>query len=71
VFHGATAYNAETGEKLSDGNIGGLPVTPITYVLDGKQYVTLFGRAYPGNRVFTFVLDGKKPMPPLPDTRQP
>jgi quinohemoprotein ethanol dehydrogenase len=71
VFHGSIAYNAETGEKLWDGNIGGLPVTPITYVLDGKQHVTLFGRAYPGNRVFTFVLDGKEPMPPLPETSQP
>jgi len=68
VFHGATAYNAETGEKLWDGNIGGLPVTPISYVLDGKQYVTLLGRVYPGNRLFTFVLDGKEPMPPLPST---
>jgi quinohemoprotein ethanol dehydrogenase len=65
VFHGATAYNAETGEKLWDAAIGGLPVTPVTYNLDGKQYVTLFGRVYPGNRLFTFVLDGKEPMPPV------
>jgi quinohemoprotein ethanol dehydrogenase len=71
VFHGSIAYNAETGEKLWDGSIGGLPVTPITYVLDGKQFVTLLGRAYPGNRLFTFVLDGKEPMPPLPATTQP
>jgi quinohemoprotein ethanol dehydrogenase len=63
VFVGAIAYNAETGEKLWDGNLGGLPVTPITYMLDGKQYVTLLGRVYPGNRLFTFVLDGKEPMP--------
>jgi quinohemoprotein ethanol dehydrogenase len=71
VFHGSIAYNAETGAKLWDGEIGGLPVTPITYTLDGKQYVTLLGRAYPGNRLFTFVLDGKEPMPPLPATTQP
>jgi len=68
VFHGATAYNGQTGEKLWDGNIGGLPVTPITYILDGKQYVTLLGRVYPNNRVFSFVLDGKEPMPPLAST---
>jgi hypothetical protein len=71
VFHGAIAYNAETGEKLWDGNIGGLPVTPITYMLDGKQYVTLLGRVYPANRLFTFVLDGKEPMPPVPSTATP
>jgi hypothetical protein len=46
-------------------------VTSITYTLDGKQYVTLLGRANPGNRLFTFVLDGKEPMPPLPATTQP
>ena len=64
IFAGATAYNAETGEKLWDGNLGGLPTTPESpYMLDGKQYVTLLGRVYPGNRLFTFVLDGKEPMP--------
>lgn len=26
------------------------------------------GRVYPGNRLFTFVLDGKEPMPPMPST---
>ena len=43
-------------------------MTPISYMLDGKQYVALLGRVYPGNRLFTFVLDGKEPMPPLPST---
>jgi hypothetical protein len=38
-------------------------------MLDGKQYVTLPGRAYPGNRLFTFVLDGKTPIPPAETTR--
>ena len=65
MFLGATAYNAETGAKLWDGKLGGLPTTPITYMLDGKQYVTLLGRVYPGNRLFTYVLDGKEPMPPV------
>ena len=64
VFHGPIAYNAATGEKLWETDLGGNNVTPITYMLDGKQYVTLFARAYPDNRLFTFVLDGKGAVPP-------
>ncbi|HEY2379618.1 MAG TPA: PQQ-dependent dehydrogenase, methanol/ethanol family [Terriglobia bacterium] len=65
VFHGPIAYNAETGEKLWSADLGGNNVTPVTYMLDGKQYVTLFARNYPENRLFTFVLDGKAPIPPM------
>jgi quinohemoprotein ethanol dehydrogenase len=64
VFHGPIAYNAETGEKLWETDLGGTNVTPITYMLDGKQYVTLLARAYPDNYLFTLVLDGKAPIPP-------
>jgi hypothetical protein len=32
-------------------------------MLDGKQYVTLFARGYPDNRLFTFVLNGKADLP--------
>ena len=64
VFHGSIAYNAETGEKLWEMDLGGSNVTPITYMLDGKQYVTLFARGYPDNRLFTLVLDGKGDLPP-------
>jgi quinohemoprotein ethanol dehydrogenase len=70
VFHGAIAYNAETGEKLWEADLGGRSVTPISYMLDGKQYVTLFARDNPANRLFTFVLDGKAPIPP-PETTRP
>ena len=65
VFHGSTAYKADTGEKLWETNLGGGNVTPISYMLDGKQYVTLFARIA-GNRLFTFVLDGKEPIPAMP-----
>jgi hypothetical protein len=65
LFQGATAYNAATGDKLWSADLGGAYVTPVTYMLDGKQYVTLLGRAYPDNRLFTFVLDGKEPVPAL------
>ncbi len=66
VFHGAIAYNAETGDKLWEADLGGGSVTPMSYMLDGKQYVSLFARAWPGNRLFTFVLDGDQPIPPAP-----
>lgn len=65
VFHDSKAYNAETGEKLWDGDVSD-NVAPITYMLDGKQYVTVFARGYPNSRLFAFVLDGKEPIPPLP-----
>jgi quinohemoprotein ethanol dehydrogenase len=63
VLQGATFYNAATGEKLMDFDLGGPYVTPISYMLDGKQYISLMARSYPNNRVFTFVLDGKEQIP--------
>ena len=79
VFHGTSsgdfyAYNAETGAKLWEAKIAPGAATPITYELDGKQYVSILaGRGVvvqfgentgpkikaPPSRVFTFVLDGK------------
>jgi hypothetical protein len=63
VFQGATAYNAQTGEKLWRADLGGPNVTPITYMLDGKQYVSLLGGSTVSSHLYTFVLDGKAPMP--------
>jgi quinohemoprotein ethanol dehydrogenase len=63
VFQGATAYNAQTGEKLWQSDLGGVNVTPVTYMLDGKQYVSLLGGPVTTSHLFTFVLDGKAPMP--------
>ena len=40
------------------------PVTPISYILAAKQYVSAIERSGPAARVFTFVLDGRTPMPP-------
>jgi glucose dehydrogenase len=76
VFHGPVAYNAENGEKLWELDLGGVNVTPITYMLDGKQYVTMFARGYPDNRLFTLVLDGKESIPSTksasaPESSQP
>jgi quinohemoprotein ethanol dehydrogenase len=65
VFHGSIAYNATTGEKLWEMNLGGTYCTPISYELDGKQYIALFARAYPNNRLFVFALDAKEPLPDI------
>ena len=50
-------------EKLWEMDLGDTNVTSISYTLDGKQYVTLFAREYPENRLFALVLDGKNPVP--------
>jgi quinohemoprotein ethanol dehydrogenase len=66
------AYTAEDGKKLLEiptGQRGMGP--PITYELDGKQYVSFLGGtgqsgrggATSAPRVYTFVLDGKATMP--------
>jgi quinohemoprotein ethanol dehydrogenase len=82
VFQGTAdgrfiAYNAETGEKLWESATGtGVVAAPCTYVVDGKQYVSIavgWGGVYglskratdrqgPGT-VYTFALGGKAPMP--------
>jgi PQQ-dependent dehydrogenase (methanol/ethanol family) len=67
VFHGTRAYNAETGDKLWEVTLGGgAAATPITYMLDGKQFISILARSYPGGRLFTFALDGKEAIPPAP-----
>ena len=61
LFHNSIAYNAETGEKLWSVDLDGENAAPITYMLDGKQYISVLARGYPNNRLFTFALDGKEP----------
>jgi quinohemoprotein ethanol dehydrogenase len=65
VFHGSTAYNAQTGEKLWEASLGGLYCNPISYELDGKQYIAILARGNPNSRLFVFALDGKEPIPPV------
>lgn len=38
-----TAYNAATGEKLWSGDVGAGAATPMSYELDGKQYIAILG----------------------------
>jgi mono/diheme cytochrome c family protein len=43
--------------------------SPITYMLDGQQYITFFSGNNPGNRLYTFSLNGHEPMPDVPATK--
>ncbi|XAH25717.1 PQQ-dependent dehydrogenase, methanol/ethanol family [Xylophilus sp. GW821-FHT01B05] len=71
------AYDARNGKQLWEAPTGtGVVAAPATYTVDGKQYVSIaagWGGVYglaqraterqgPGT-VYTFVLDGKEPMP--------
>jgi mono/diheme cytochrome c family protein len=77
VFQGTAlgdfiAYNASTGEKLWSAYAGtGIVAPPITYAIDGKQYVSVmagWGGAFPKKfrsygRLLTFTIGGNaKPL---------
>lgn len=82
VFQGTAdgrfvAYNAKTGDKLWESPVGtGAVAAPSTYMIDGKQYVSIavgwggvFGQGVratendsPGT-VYTFAIDGKGKLP--------
>jgi alcohol dehydrogenase (cytochrome c) len=51
--NGIAAFNATTGEPLWESRVGGLTNGPITYELDGRQYVV----AGVGTRIAAFVLN--------------
>ena len=73
-----SAYDAATGRKMWSFDVqDGVRSNPISYSLDGKQYITLvtgFRTVFPNTpdwdyyaqkrRVLTFVLDGKAMLPP-------
>ena len=60
------ALSADKGEKLWSVKLMPGFANPVTYTLDGKQYVSvLAGRAGKG-RLYTFALDGNVPVPPPP-----
>ena len=46
------ALDARTGAELWSVVVGGGPATPVTYEVDGRQYVTMLA----GTRVSTFAL---------------
>jgi PQQ-dependent dehydrogenase (methanol/ethanol family) len=60
------AFSADKGEKLWGVKLAPGFANPVSYMLDGKQYVSvLAGRAGQG-RLYTFALDGNVPAPPPP-----
>lgn len=60
------AFSADKGEKLWSVKLTPGFANPVSYMLDGKQYVSvLAGRAGKG-RLYTFALDGNVPVPPPP-----
>ena len=68
VFRGSgnrlIAHDASTGEELWATEIGGGTATPMTYELDGVQYVSILGGSTrDGPRMWTFVLDGAAERP--------
>jgi quinohemoprotein ethanol dehydrogenase len=72
VFMGNSAFDASTGEKLwEEPLLGERPVSWISYMLDGKQYLSILARSSPNNRLFTFTLDGGGTMPALPPPAPP
>ena len=60
------AFSADKGETLWGVKLEPGFANPVSYMLDGKQYVSvLAGRAGKG-RLYTFTLDGNVPVPPPP-----
>ncbi|MED5564788.1 MAG: PQQ-dependent dehydrogenase, methanol/ethanol family [Gemmatimonadota bacterium] len=58
------ALDATTGELLWEVQLpGGSAATPVTYELDGQQYVSILVGNGPTDRLWTFVLDGNAPIP--------
>lgn len=60
------ALDATTGARLWEAELPEGPATPITYELDGRQYVTILsgpGDARGPGAVWSFVLDGNAPIP--------
>jgi alcohol dehydrogenase (cytochrome c) len=50
------ALNAETGQPIWHANLGtGMTNAPITYELDGKQYLVVGA----GDRLYAFVMHGE------------
>jgi len=60
------AFSADKGEKLWETKLVANMANPVTYMLDGKQYVSVLAGRAGRSRLYTFVLDGTAPMPGAP-----
>ena len=60
------AFSADKGEKLWSAKLLPGIANPVTYSLDGKQYVSVLSGRGGKARIYTFALDGSVAMPPPP-----
>ncbi|MGH9738455.1 MAG: PQQ-dependent dehydrogenase, methanol/ethanol family [Candidatus Acidiferrales bacterium] len=58
------ALDAQDGKELWKVKLTPGFGNPVTYTIDGKQYVTVLCGRTGKSRVYTFALDGSEPMPP-------
>ena len=65
------ALSADKGEKLWSAKLVPGFANPATYMIDGKQYVTVLAGRAGKARMYTFVLDGSVPIPAPPKTPPP
>ncbi|MGD1209725.1 MAG: PQQ-dependent dehydrogenase, methanol/ethanol family [Candidatus Acidiferrales bacterium] len=65
------AFSADKGEKLWSVKLAPQFANPATYMIDGKQYVTVLAGRAGKARIYTFALDANVPMPPPPATAAP
>ncbi len=62
-----SAFSADKGEKLWETALAPGIATPMTYSLDGKQYIAVLagrGSAEAPGRIYAFELDGRAALPP-------
>jgi quinohemoprotein ethanol dehydrogenase len=65
------AFSADKGEKLWSVKLLPGLANPVTYMLDGKQYVSVLSGRGGKARIYTFALDGSVSMPPPPRVAPP
>jgi len=65
------AFSADKGEKLWSAKLAPGFANPVTYMLDGKQYVSVLAGRLGKGRLYTFALDGNVPVPPPPSSAPP
>jgi len=60
------ALSADEGKELWKVRLQPGFANPITYALDGKQYISILDGRGGKSRVYTFALDANQPIPPSP-----
>jgi quinohemoprotein ethanol dehydrogenase len=65
------AFSADKGEKLWSAKLMPGFANPVSFMLDGKQYVSVLAGRTGKGRLYTFALDGSVPLPPPPSATAP